>query len=366
MKTKSSRTNGKRPKLAKHQRKKSRSASFSPSLSECSDPARPSELDLSTVTRTFLRVNVRVQSVDIAIQERELILRGLFSWAKREARWLQPRDLFALSSQRKINTRRFSLKKKDNQDNQADTSLHLFIATTTEGAVRLSSHLKPSAKLNKCLSTAETRLRVKNSEIVNTIDPSCQSLLQLSWNVAQEKKMLVFRTEMSELANRTKNADLRTLCYKLKKTETINASEDGFNVITRCSSGARIRFSFLGKMRSSCLTCEKSTKYEFWWSHLPNWCAGKRSVLTNDTISLIVSFVMKPPLPEPPLENWFKQPEKLCELQQPKKKKAKQFKVYRIGILTNKSRFGLEDLEKRDVEDLYWSFYNVYETLSRL
>jgi len=343
---------------------KSKTPSFSPSLSGYDGGDRPVELDLSTSKRTFLAVNVILQTNgEVSMQEQELILRGLFSWAKREARWLQPRDLFVLSSKRTSN----SGKKRKMKDKEIalNVRVKLFIATTNEGAIALETHLKPSAKLNKCISTHETKVRVKNSEVVTAIDPSCQSLLQLSWKVAQAKKMGIFRHEMSELANRSKNPQLGILCELLNRTESINVTEGGFNITTRCISGARMRFSFLDKPRSSCLTCEKSTKYEFWWSYLPSWCSGSRSLLTNDIISLIVSFVMKPPLPEPPLENWFKQPEKLCELQQPKKKKTMQLKVYRMGILTNKSRFAI-DLEKRDVEDLFWSFDNVFETLSRL
>jgi len=367
-------------KLSKHNGKKNRrgsrcskprTPSFSPSITYSNSP-RPSELDLdSNVGRTYLCVNVVLQSLgDLdLLKERELILRGLFSWAKREARWLQPNDIFILSSQRRNPSRPSSgrrLQKRKEKEKSIIINLRFFIATTKEGAIRLGSHLKPSAKLNKCLSTADTKVRVKNSEIVKTIDPSCQSLLQLSWKVAQEKKMNIFRTEMMELAKRTKNPDLRTLSEILLHTEAFNESDDGFSIITRCISGARMRFSFLDKPRSSCLTCEKSTKYEFWWSYLPNWCSGSNSLLTTDLFFLIVSYVMKPPLPEPPLENWFKQPEKLCELQQPKRKKTMQLKVYRLGILTNKSRFALEDLGKREVEDLYWSFDNVYDTLSRL
>jgi len=356
-------------KQKKHQKRrrstKSKTPSVSPSCSASDGGDRPVELDLSTCNRTFLAVNVILQTNgEVSMQEQELMLRGLFSWAKRGARWLQPRDLFVLSSKRTNNSGKKRNVKKD-KEIASNIRVKLFIATTNEGAIALVSHLKPSAKLNKCISTQETKVRVKNSEVVTAIDPSCQSLLQLSCKVVQAKKMGIFCHEMSELANRSKNPHLKELCKLLKRTESINVIEGGFHIMTRCISGARMRFSFLDKPRSSCLTCEKSTKYEFWWSYLPNWCSGSRSLLTNDIISLVVSFVMKPPLPEPPLENWFKQPEKLCELQQPKRKKTMQLKVYRMGILTNKSRFGL-DLEKRDVEDLFWSFDNAFETLSRL
>ena len=84
-------------------------------------------------------------------------------------------------------------------------------------------------------------------------------------------------------------------------------------------------------------------------------------------MKLIIFYVLPPPLPEPPLSDWFKRPEKLFDLISMKKGKTKA-KCYRqnLGTLKNQSRFNLPKLSVQDVTHLFFLFQNVNELLYRI